>query len=324
MRLGADHVRVRVPATSANLGPGFDALGLALALHDDVEVRAVASDDVVVTVEGEGAGEVPDDATHLVVRALVAGIERAGAPLTGFRVHCTNRIPHGRGLGSSAAAVVAGIAAARGLVADPSVLDDAATLRLATEFEGHPDNAAPAVLGGATIAWDGGPTPERVQGGVRAVGLPLHPGVEATVLVPTARLATSRARGVLPAQVPHADAARTAGRAALLVEALTRRPDLLLDATQDALHQEYRSDVMPGSWDLLVELRDAGLAATVSGAGPTVLVLSESSQRERVDAVLASLVGGAAEWQVARPAIDTTGVRVRRVRGGSDEVAVRG
>ncbi|WP_086150771.1 homoserine kinase [Cellulosimicrobium sp. KWT-B] len=309
MQLGADHVRVRVPATSANLGPGFDALGLALALHDVLDVRALASDDVVVDVEGEGAGEVPGDESHLVVRALRAALDVAGAPQTGLHLTCVNRVPHGRGLGSSAAAVVAGIVAARALVADPSVLDDDVALGLATAIEGHPDNAAPALLGGATVAWESG-TP---GAGARAVRLDVHPDLRATVLVPSARLATSRARGVLPAQVPHADAAFNAGRSALLVEALTRRPDLLLDATDDRLHQGYRAGVMPTTSELVRALRGRGLAATVSGAGPTVLVLSAAERLDEVAGVADELVGGSADWSVRRLDVDTRGVVVERL-----------
>ncbi|MCB7138069.1 homoserine kinase [Cellulosimicrobium marinum] len=306
MQLGADHVRVRVPATSANLGPGFDALGLALALHDVLDVRALGSDEVVVDVEGEGAGEVPGDETHLVVRALRTALDVAGAPQTGLHLTCVNQVPHGRGLGSSAAAVVAGVVAARALVADPSVLDDDVALRIATELEGHPDNAAPALLGGATVAWTG-------HDGARAARLDIHPDVRATVLVPSARLATSRARGVLPPTVPHGDAAFNAGRSALLVEALTRRPDLLLDATDDRLHQGYRADVMPTSYELVRALRRAGLAATVSGAGPTVLVLSDRAGAERVGQVAGELLDGTPDWAVRRLDVDPDGVVARRV-----------
>jgi homoserine kinase len=304
MRLGADHVVVRVPATSANLGPGFDAMGLALGIHDEVEVQLVASDDITVEVVGEGAGEVPDGEDHLVVRALRHTLEVAGAPLTGLHMRCVNRIPHGRGLGSSAAAVVSGVVAARGLLADPGSLDVSTLLRIATEFEGHPDNAAPALRGGATLAWSG-PT------GPRAVDLEIDPRIVATVLVPEVRLATSRARGVLPAQVPHADAAFTAGRAALLVEVLARRPELLLDATEDRLHQDYRAGVMAATAELVRALRAEGLAATVSGAGPTVLVLSTADQAPALDAVLADLVDEVAGWRALRPEIDTTGAVCR-------------
>ncbi len=309
MQLGADHVVVRVPATSANLGPGFDALGLALGIHDELEVRLVASDDVVVDVVGEGAGEVPSGEDHLVVRALQHTLELAGAPLTGLRLRCANRIPHGRGLGSSAAAVVSGIVAARALLADPHAIDATAVLRIATEFEGHPDNAAPAIRGGATVAW-------QAADGPRAVDLELDARIEATVLVPEARLATSRARGVLPAQVPHADAAFTAGRAALLVEALARRPELLLDATEDRLHQDYRAGVMAASSELMRALRAEGIAATISGAGPTVLALTTAEQTPALDAVLADLVDDVAGWRAHRPGIDIEGARSRRVLEG--------
>jgi len=312
MQLGADHVRVRVPATSANLGPGFDALGLALARYDSLDVRALGNGDVVVDVEGEGAGEVPGGEQHLVVRALRAALDLVGAPQTGLHLTCLNAIPHGRGLGSSAAAVVAGIVAARALVADPGALDDAAVLQLATEFEGHPDNAAPAIYGGATIAWTG--TGEGSEG-AHAVRLDVHPDIEATVLVPVVRLATSRARGVLPETVPHADAALNAGRAALLVEALTRSPQHLFEATEDRLHQEYRAGVMAASWELVRALRSDGLAATISGAGPTVLLLGAVSERDRADAALRDLLHGSDQWRAYRPGIDLHGVRAERVVG---------
>lgn len=310
MRLAADRVRVTVPATSANLGPGFDALGIALDLTDVLEVRAVGSDETVVEVTGEGAGEVPSDERHLVARALRAALDLAGAPQTGLRLTCRNRIPHGRGLGSSAAAVVAGIAAARALIADPEALDDAAALRLATEFEGHPDNAAPALLGGATIAWMG-------ADGARASRIEVHPDLRVAVAVPTARLATSRARGALPRSVPHADAAFTAGRAALLVQALTGRPELLLEATEDRLHQRYRAEVMPSSLALVDALRGRGVAAAVSGAGPTVLVLHARAQAARVDVALSesltALADASARWEVLRPAVHGAGVRAVRI-----------
>lgn len=306
MRLGHDHVRVTVPATSANLGPGFDAMGLALGRHDVLDVRAIGTDTTEVSVVGEGAGEVPLGEDHLVVRALRAALDLVGAPQTGLLMTCTNEIPHGRGMGSSAAAVVAGIAAARALIADPEALDDRVALRLATRFEGHPDNAAPAILGGATIAWQ---DPD----GARATRLEVHADVEPWVLVPTERLATKRARGVLPTHVPHADAAFNAGRAALLVEALTRRPELLLEATEDKLHQDYRGDVMRGSVDLVHALRERGLAAVVSGAGPTVLVLGRASEGDLVADTVAELLDGAPAWHASCPGIDAVGAHAERL-----------
>lgn len=305
MRLRADRVRVRVPATSANLGPGFDALGLALGLHDDVEVRALGSPEVVVEVTGEGAGEVPDDERHLVVQALRTALDHVGAPQSGVHLVCHNRIPHGRGLGSSAAAVVAGIAAARGLVSEPEALSDDVALALATQMEGHPDNAAPAIHGGATVAWS-------TAAGVGVAPLAVHPDVAPVAIVPANRLSTSSARGVLPSTVPHADAAFQAGRAALLVEALGRRPDLLLDATADRLHQEYRRRVMPHSLALVDALRAAGVAAVVSGAGPTVLALARrTAHGTDADAAIATAFGPTlGGWRVLPLPVDTEGVRV--------------
>lgn len=266
---GEREVTVTVPATSANLGPGFDSLGLALALRDEVRVRveAAAAPEVTIHVEGAGSGTLPRDASHLVVRSLHTAYDGLGLPRPHLSVWCTNRIPQGRGLGSSAAAVVAGILAARGLngpVGD--LLDDGAVLRLATGLEGHPDNAAACLLGGLTVAWTEGQT-------VRAVRCDVSPQVRAVLLVPDAELSTREARGMLPPTVPHLDAAHAAGRAALLVVAMTGRPDLLLAATEDRLHQSYRAAAMPASADLVARLRAAGVAAVVSGAGPSVLAL---------------------------------------------------
>ncbi len=315
MRLAADHVRVRVPATSANLGPGFDALGVALALHDVVDVRAVSTAGAVVDVVGEGAGRVPEGEDHLVVRAIREGLDHAGASQVGLHLTCTNAIPHGRGLGSSAAAVVAGLLVARGLVAEPEALDDAALLALATTMEGHPDNAAPALLGGVTVAW--------TDDAVRAARLPVHPDVLPVAIVPPHQLSTRRARGVLPAQVPHADAAFEAGRAALLVEALGRRPDLLFPATEDRLHQEYRRAVMPESLALVGALRARGVAAVVSGAGPTVLALArrtsdpEGLPATDADAAIAAAFGGVmAGWRVLPLPVDGDGAVVERGSAG--------
>jgi homoserine kinase len=313
MRLGHDHVAVRVPATSANLGPGFDAMGLALAHYDDLEVRALGSSEVVVEATGEGADEVPTGEDHLVVRALRTALDHVGAPQVGVHLRCHNRIPHGRGMGSSAAAVVAGLLAARMLVADPAALDDTVVLELATRMEGHPDNAAPALLGGATVAWTGAKGP-------RATVLPLHPDLVPVVLVPDVQCATRKARGVLPAQVPHEDAAFTAGRAALLVQALCHRPDLLWDATADRLHQDHRASVMPRTWELVQALRDAGSAAVVSGAGPSVLVLEQAPDGDRGAQVRAAVLGAPgpdgrtpAGWRVLSPGIATDGAQATRL-----------
>lgn len=313
MRLGSDHVRVQVPATSANLGPGFDALGLALGLYDEVEVKALGSPDVTVQVSGHGATELPTGEDHLIVRAIRAALDDVGAPQVGLELTCTNRIPHGRGLGSSAAAVVAGVLAVRMLIGDPEALGNTAAFRLASAFEGHPDNAAPAILGGATVAWTS-------EDGPHATALPLHPDVVPVVLVPTEQLATRTARGVLPPTVPHPDAAFTAGRAALLVQALCHRPELLWDATIDRLHQDYRAQVMPSTWELVRALREAGQAAVISGAGPSVLVLERASDGDAGAVAREELLGAvgvdgrtSSGWQVLTPGVSVDGARTERL-----------
>jgi homoserine kinase len=268
MALISEPVRVRAPATSANLGPGFDALGLALAHHDTVEARVAASG-VRVTVTGEGAGELPTDSSHLVVRAMDAAFEALGERPAGLRLRCANRIPQARGLGSSSAAIVAGLLAARALVADGTArLDAAAVLALATELEGHPDNVAPCLLGGFTIAWT-------ESGTGRAVRLEPAAGLCPVVYVPATRALTAEARAALPGSVPHGDAAFNAGRAALLVHAITAAPHLLGVATEDRLHQAYRAPAMPATAALVARLREAGVPAVVSGAGPAVLALPQ-------------------------------------------------
>ncbi len=266
MRITTDHVRVKVPATAGNLGPGFDALGMALGVWDDVEVRAVASNGVSIEIEGEGADTLPRDESHLIVQAINAGLEHVGASHVGLEIKAVNSIPHGRGLGSSAAAVVAGLTAVRAMIADPNALDHTATLRLATAFEGHPDNAAPAIWGGATVAWQD-------ESGAHASALEVSAALETVVLIPSSTLPTKEARAVLPPQVPHSHAAFNVGRAALLVHALEGHFDLLMAATEDKLHQSYRAGVMPPAVAMLQHLRGHGLAAVVSGAGPSVLVM---------------------------------------------------
>jgi homoserine kinase len=258
-------VRVRVPATSANLGPAFDCAGLALSRYDVLEF-AVLPSGLDVTVSGIGAGELPTDESHLVVRAFRAACERLGWTPTGLRVTAENGIPQGRGMGSSAAAVVAGVLGAWALCPDVDGIDRDAVLRLTSDLEGHPDNVAPCLLGGATLSWTG-------SDGARAVRLDVAPGVRPVVLVPDSTLSTHVARGLLPDAVPHADAAFNAARSALLVHALTADPALLFEATDDRLHQHPRRAAMPGTLTLIDRLRSSGHAAVVSGAGPSVLVL---------------------------------------------------
>ena len=293
-------VRVSVPATSANLGPGFDSLGLALDLRDRLEGEVLA-DGLVVEVRGAGAGVVPLDESHLVVRAMRTAFAALGEQPPGLRLTCDNVIPHARGLGSSSAAIVGGLVLARALVADGAErLDDDAVLRLAADLEGHPDNVAPALLGGFVIS---GREADRWY----AVGSPVHPSVGAVVLVPAEPVSTEVARGLLPAQVPHADAAADAGRAALLVAALAASPEHLLVATRDYLHQEYRRPAMPASLDLVTALRADGVPAVVSGAGPTVLAFCDLGDVAGVEELLGRCPDG---WSRHRLAVDVAGARV--------------
>ncbi len=263
-------VRVRVPASSANLGPGFDSLGLALGLYDDVEV-SVAPDGVAVEVEGEGAGRVPCDDSHLVFRAMRTTWAITGDAPPGVLLRCRNAIPHSRGLGSSAAAAVAGAVAAVVLAGRDPELDIDTLLQVTAGMEGHADNAAASLLGGFVVAWEtAGNTAERFH----AVRLDAHPGIRPVALVAGTESLTSTTRGLLPDRVPLVDAAFTGSRTALAVLAFTQRPELLLPATEDRLHQGYRRPAYPDSADLVDALRDRGVPAAISGAGPTVLALT--------------------------------------------------
>lgn len=272
-------VKVTVPASSANLGPGFDTLGLAVDFTDVVEVEATDSG-LEVIVHGEGEGEVPLDERHLVVRAVRAGLREAGATVRGLKITCHNVIPHSRGLGSSAAAAVAGVVAASGLAGDPTperptgALDDDTLIQLAASFEGHPDNAAASVLGGGVISWTNIPVDGRSAPEYRAVGVPVAESVLATALIPDFHASTEAVRRVLPSDVSYVDARFNVSRAALLPVALSRHPELLWEATRDRLHQPYRAEVLPVSSEWVNRLRNLGYPAFLSGAGPTVMVLS--------------------------------------------------
>ena len=297
-------VTVQVPATSANLGPGFDSLGLALSLYDRVEAR-VAPTGVEVRVTGAGAGQVGSGEKHLVVRAMRAGFAAIGTQPPGLALDCRNEVPQGFGLGSSAAAIVAGLLAARELAraAGAAVLTPDALLQLATELEGHPDNVAACLAGGLTISWT-------TAAGVRVARLTPLPGITPVLCVPAVPLATVAARQVLPADVPHAVAAANSARAALLIAALTARPDLLLDGTEDYLHQQYRAAAMPGTAALIARLRAVGIAAVVSGAGPSVLALTvDGAQQAAAD--VARIAGeDEGTWQVLPLSVDSLGARV--------------
>lgn len=271
-------VTARVPASSANLGPGFDTLGLALGLYDEITVTTTASG-LDITVEGEGAEDVPWGPSHLVVRAIERGLEAAGVWADGLKVLCHNVIPHSRGLGSSASAVVGGLAAANGLATkvDPVLaLSPEQLVQMSAEFEGHPDNASASVLGGAVVSWSCAAEGADAPRNYFAARLDVHPAIKAVALVPEERSSTSHTRGLLPELVPHRDAAFNVSRGALAVVALTQRPDLLMPATEDLLHQPQRAPALPLTAKWIDILRAAGFAATISGAGPTILALTTS------------------------------------------------
>ncbi|MEO7586530.1 MAG: homoserine kinase [Arachnia sp.] len=272
-------LHVRVPATTANLGSGFDCVGMALDFHDDLELELLGDPgSLTIEVEGQGAGSVPTDDSHLVVSSLLAGLREWGGDRPGMRLRCRNRIPHSRGLGSSASAIVAGLAFAWGISRPGEVLDRAELTRMSSVMEGHPDNAGAAVWGGAILGWFEDDDVSLVQLGVPDT-------ISTRVWVPQFEVGTAGARSVLPDAVPRRDAVAQAIAAAALPLALERRPDLLLAATSDRLHQSYRAELMQPSFQLMTTLRNAGVAATISGAGPTVIAFGTAEQLAAGDAV---------------------------------------
>lgn len=269
---------VTVPGSSANLGPGFDTLGMALGIYDVVTVEVI-DDGLEVIVEGEGAGEVPLDERHLVVRAVRSGLQAAHASAPGLRVTCVNEIPQSRGLGSSASAAVAGVAAANALAGGVLTTED--LVQLSSEFEGHPDNAAASVLGGAVVSW----TTTKVDYTAtqyHAVPLEVHPSIRATALIPPTQASTEAVRKVLPTDISHIDARFNVSRVAVMTMAVSRYPELLIEGTRDRLHQTYRAEVLPVTAEWVNRLRNLGYAAYLSGAGPTAMVLHTTDIDEKV------------------------------------------
>lgn len=290
-------VIVEVPATSANLGPGFDCFGLALDWRDRVQLEVVESG-FGAEVTGEGSGRLPTDASHLIVAAALTGLDQLGRSVPGLKVRSHNTIPHARGLGSSSAAIVAGLAGALALAGQAS--DREWLLRGAAAIEGHPDNVAAAIWGGFVLAYADA---EAGADRWRAAQARVARTVRGVVFIPETAVSTQAARGLLPERVPHGEAAATAGRAGLFVHAVAADPELLFAATREWLHQDYRRPVMPDSAALLARLRADRHAAVISGAGPTVLVLGTSE-------ALRPLLAG--EWPgfTTRPVRPGPGVRV--------------
>ena len=293
-------VNVRIPATSANLGPGFDTLGIALNYYDEYEAETTDSG-LQIIIEGEGVGDIPTDETNLVFKALSLVFERMGEKVPGLKLTTRNHIPHGRGMGSSGAAVAGGIMLAAGLLGKQHVFTEQQLLDFATVLEGHPDNVAPALFGGMTIAWTDSEGPHHKQ-------LRVHRGVSPIVMVPPNQMSTKLARSLQPESVPHEDAVFNLSRSALLVAALISSPELMLPATEDRLHQDYRASAMPETQELIVKLRELGHPAVVSGAGPSVLIL-EPNPEKRLE-VQAFAEKNYPHWQVLMLAVDSKGATV--------------
>ncbi|CAB4661238.1 unannotated protein [freshwater metagenome] len=300
----AHPIEVQVPATSANLGPGFDCFGLALNLHDRYIAQVTDEPAIDLDVAGEGADTLRRDEKNLLIKAMYQGFDFMGGKPRGLSVRALNVIPHGRGLGSSASAIVGGLVLARALVlsGNERMIDDE-LLNIASKMEGHPDNVACALIGGATIAWQENHHGAKVA---RAVGITVDSRIKVLAFIPNQSVATSKARKLLPETVPHSDAVANSANTALLVHALSQRPDLLFVATQDFLHQKYREEVMPKSFALVTKLRAAGVAAFISGAGPAVLVLHAGEPSE-----FAELQRAAGEnFRVQELAVSATGATV--------------
>jgi homoserine kinase len=277
----AQPIQVQVPASTANLGPGFDCLGLALNMHDRYMAQVMDEVGVDIDVTGEGADNVPTTEKNLIIKAMYKGFDFLGGRPRGIALRQLNVIPHGRGLGSSAAAIVGGLALARGLVLGGNErMSNDEMLTIANEMEGHPDNVSAAIFGSANLSWQ-----ESQRGHVIAQSLnfEVDPRIGALAFVPATEFSTSKARKMLPETIPHSDAVKNSSNVAVLVQALQHRPDLLLGATEDYLHQSYRQDAMPQSYALMTKLRKAGVAAFISGAGPTVMVLHTGGDTEAAE-----------------------------------------
>lgn len=339
MKPVCNSVSVCVPATSANLGSGFDVAGIALDYADSLVFTLNDtlddSQDVRVIIHGEGEDTLPKDETHLVVRAFRKACEAFGLPRLRFTLEAHNRIPQARGMGSSASAIVSGVAAAWAFVHNGN-LNKQAIFELASSIEGHPDNVAPAVFGGLTTSWKNGDEFHTVRYGVSKQ-------IRATIFVPNFTLSTQMARQALPEKVPYVDAVFNVSRACLLpiafgdfgdsrdsanscdscVKSTLSRNDLLFTATQDAIHQPYRASLMQPTWDLVKALRDKGFAAAISGAGSCAAVFYEEKSpatvdennatniSEKIEKIAEPLLSGC-DWKVLHVHVDSIGVAITR------------
>lgn len=297
-------LKVTVPATSANLGPGFDSLGMALAFYDEYELETTAAG-LEISIDGEGSQSAAKDENNLIYKSIKLVFDSVGEKVPGIRLRCKNSIPHGRGMGSSGAAVAGGVMLAAGLLANKK-FSEQQLLEFATRMEGHPDNVAPALFGGLTIAWVDETGPHHKK-------LTVHRGISPLVLVAPNEMSTKLARSLQPESVPHTDAVFNVSRSALLVAALTQSPELMMSATEDRLHQNYRASAMPETSKLISKLRENGHPAVVSGAGPSVLVLDGDPQNrlEAMDFVKRHF----SDWRALALAVDFKGASLEGQSG---------
>lgn len=299
-------IEVSVPATTANIGPGFDVLGLALGLYNTVRLEEWGTG-LTLRVFNEGSGDIPADENNAVYQAVALLLEKVDYRPRGLYIETVNRIPLGRGLGSSASAIVGGLLAANELVGRPFTRE--AILNMATDIEGHPDNVAAAIFGGLTICY---------QTEIGWSALPLRPAdsLRALVLIPEEQLATHASRAVLPREVTYTDAIFNIGHAALLVGALMNgRADVLPEATRDRLHQPYREPLVPGLESLTSSIRGIlQVGVALSGAGPSIICLTAASQLEDVYVKLKELLlEKRLNYYIRRLDFDYCGARVQRI-----------
>lgn len=300
MSAASPKITVQIPATTANLGPGFDCMGLALEIYDTVSVEHGSGDHDEIVIEGVGSDTLPRDRSHLVLGTMRDLFDLAGWSIPPIRLSCVNRIPHGQGLGSSASAIVAGLYAGaeygRALGLDTSTLD---LVQIGSDIDGHPDNVAPCLNGGLNVSWDD-------DGTWRVARLEPKPEIRAILAIPSTVLSTKVARGLIPESVSHSDAVRNSARAALCIHAFTTDPALLLPATADYLHQSYRASAYPHSYALVERLRAAGIAAVISGAGPAVIMFVTGTPDDAISSIVEGAEGG---FVVREVGIDLTGAR---------------
>lgn len=302
-------IRVRVPGTSANCGPGFDAIGVACTIYNDLELTLKGEEGIAVEVEGEGADNIPRDERNIVLRAIRTILKRANLEdeVKGFCIRMKNHIPLSRGLGSSAAAIVAGLKAANALIGNRFSRRE--LLQMATNIEGHPDNVAPAIFGGFTIS-------VVTRGRVECFSLMPRMPLKLVVAVPEFPLSTKLARSVLPEQVNMKDAVYNVSRAALLAAALTKgQPRFLRNAFADALHQPYREKLIPGMKDVFRAARRSGaLGASLSGAGPCLIAYTLENEEAVGQAMVEAFAKHEVEARALQLSLDAHGARVLKQR----------